>query len=101
MQQTTRANRSTTRDAAFAATDELPRDHPIVTYCSVGFRSASIASWLDSRGFKNVRNLEGSLFEWANRGGKVYQGDKLVNGVHPYDEEWGKLLDRKHWKWAP
>lgn len=71
----------------------LPRDTPIVTYCSVGYRSARVADRLQSAGFTNVRNLEGSIFEWANTGHPVYQGDRQVHQVHPYDQLWGQLLN--------
>lgn len=71
----------------------LPQDAPIVTYCSVGYRSARVADRLQTAGFTNVRNLEGSIFEWANSGHPVYQGDRRVHQVHPYDQLWGKLLN--------
>lgn len=42
------------------------KDMPIVVYCSVGYRSARIAAWLEQAGFTHVYNLEGSIFQWAN-----------------------------------
>ena len=45
-----------------------------------------------ARGFTNVRNLEGSIFEWANQGHPVERAGAPVNEVHPYDESWGTLL---------
>ncbi len=94
------ALRAETNAEANAATRNAPRDRVIVVYCSVGFRSARIASWLDSRGFKNVYNLEGSIFEWANKGYPVYRGDTEVEAVHPYDAEWGRLLKTKYHRYA-
>jgi len=72
---------------------KLSKDTPIVVYCSVGYRSAELAQRLDSQGYKQVRNLEGSIFEWANEGRPVYSGKEQVHKVHPYDSEWGRLLD--------
>lgn len=72
-----------------AATVALPKDTPIVTYCSVGYRSAKLAQRLQDAGFTNVRNLDGSIFQWANEGRAVGPGTK----VHPYDKKWGALLD--------
>ncbi len=95
------AIRAATPAEAFAATDTLPIDSPIITYCSVGFRSAKIAGWLESRGFRNVQNLEGSIFEWANSGYPLYRGDEKTMRVHPYDRQWGKLLNHKLWAWEP
>ena len=64
----------------------------IVTYCSVGYRSAGVAQRLRAAGFTQVYNLEGSLFRWANEGRPLYRGDTLVHQVHPYDRVWGTLL---------
>ena len=75
-------------DAA-ASKVALPKNTPIVTYCSVGYRSAKFAQRLQDAGFTNVRNLEGSIFQWANEGRPVEPGTK----VHPYDKKWGVLLD--------
>jgi len=69
-----------------------PKDAPVVVYCSVGYRSAVLARALGQRGYTNVVNLEGSLFEWANRGLPLESamGDRQV---HPYDARWGRYLD--------
>lgn len=66
---------------------------PIVVYCSVGYRSAALARRLQQAGFTNVRNLEGSIFAWANAGHPVYRAGRRVRVVHPYDRLWGLLLD--------
>jgi len=77
----------------FPELDSLARDTPIVVYCSVGYRSARIASRLRAEGFENVANLKGSIFRWANEGRPVVRGDSAVRAVHPYDATWGTLLD--------
>ncbi|MFB6248412.1 MAG: rhodanese-like domain-containing protein [Salinibacter sp.] len=77
----------------FPMLDTLPRDTPIVVYCSVGYRSARVAARLRARGFGNVANLKGSIFRWANEGRPVVRGDSVVRAVHPYDDTWGRLLD--------
>lgn len=87
-----------TRGEIDAVTANTARNQEIVVYCSVGFRSAKMASWLNSKGFENVHNLEGSIFEWANNGFPIYRKDTLVKTVHPYGEDWGRLLDRKLWQ---
>lgn len=73
----------------------LARDAEIVTYCSVGYRSAGLAEKLREQGFANVRNLEGSIFAWFNEGRPVYRKGKRVAEVHPYDAMWGQLLQEK------
>ncbi len=86
-------------DPAHPALDPLsdvPKTAAIVVYCSVGYRSASVAGWLTEQGFRNVRNLEGGLFRWANEGRRMYQGERRVTQVHPYDRTWGLLLEPAH-----
>ena len=99
----------------------LPTDAPIVAYCSVGYRSSSVARALQEQGYTNVVNLEGSLFKWANEGRPLVtnsatgqSGEAVGIGetppsaeaatvttevtteiVHPYNTLWGKLLDRR------
>lgn len=68
---------------------------PIVVYCSVGYRSSRLAKDLMDRGFANVANLEGSIFQWANEERPVYQGLERVERVHPFDNTWGRLLDSR------
>ena len=65
----------------------------VVVYCSVGYRSSRLAQRLRALGIENVFNLEGSLFKWANENRAVYRGSTQVRRVHPYDEDWGELLD--------
>ena len=74
------------------ATAGMPRGIPIVTYCAVGYRSAALATKMHEAGFRNVRNLEGSIFQWANEHRPLVRDDKPVTAVHPYSSLWGRLL---------
>ena len=65
---------------------------PIVVYCSVGYRSSALASKLIKAGFTNVKNLEGSIFQWANEGRPIEAGGKAVKLVHPYHRLFRRLL---------
>ena len=67
-------------------------DTPIVAYCSVGYRSSELVQKLTERGFTNVKNLDGSIFAWANRGFPVERDGEEVREVHPFDDRWGTLL---------
>lgn len=91
------AKRAATIEAARALLAGQPKDVVIVVYCSVGVRSAALAERLMRDGYRNVSNLEGSLFEWANRGHPVYRGSERADRVHPYDRNWGQLLERRLW----
>ena len=80
---------STSQIIKFLEQQELSR---IVLYCSVGFRSSRLANLLAERGFPNLLNLEGSIFQWANEGREIYQGEVRVKQVHPYGRRWAGLL---------
>jgi len=74
------------------ATAGLSKGTPIVTYCAVGYRSGALATKLRAAGFASVRNLEGSIFQWANEHRPLEREDKPVTTVHPYSRLWGRLL---------
>jgi rhodanese-related sulfurtransferase len=74
------------------ATAGMPKGTPIVTYCAVGYRSAALATKMREAGFTNVRNLEGSIFQWANEHRPLVRDGKPVTAVHPYSSLWGRLL---------
>ena len=71
-------------------------DNPIVVYCSVGYRSSILARKLQTLGFKEVHNLEGSIFKWANEGRPLVQDRTTTHKVHPYNASWGSLLEQKY-----
>lgn len=64
-----------------------------VLYCSVGFRSAKLVEKLKAKGFKQVYNLRGSIFEWANQGNRMVNDQGETQFVHPFNDHWGQLLD--------
>lgn len=74
----------------------LPKDKPIVTYCSVGYRSAALAKKLREAGYTHVTNLEGSIFRWANENRPLVRDGQPTDKVHPYNRLWGTLLKKPH-----
>jgi len=50
-----------------ARIDEVPRENPVVVMCKVGERSYRVASFLVSRGYTQVYNLEGGIDAYAER----------------------------------
>ena len=75
----------------------LPKDKPIVTYCSVGYRSAAMAKKLHDAGYTHVTNLEGSIFRWANEGRPlINDGGQPTDKVHPFNSLWGMLVEKAH-----
>ena len=91
------ARRAETLSDALALLEGTPKDEEVVLYCSIGYRSGHLARALMQAGYTGVRNLEGSIFEWANTGHAVERDGRPVRQVHPYDETWGRLLDRELW----
>jgi rhodanese-related sulfurtransferase len=71
----------------------LDHEASVVAYCSVGYRSSRLVERLTKEGFTDAKNLEGSIFEWANKGYPVERDGAPVQEVHPYDAVWGRLLD--------
>ena len=69
-----------------------PQHTIIVAYCSVGYRSAELVAQLNKVSTREVYNLKGSLFQWANEQRPVYRGTERVTTVHPFNERWGALL---------
>ncbi|MGI8889526.1 MAG: rhodanese-like domain-containing protein [Chthoniobacterales bacterium] len=78
---------------AKTAAEGLPKDTPIVTYCSIGYRSGEVARRLQKAGYSNVQDLEGSIFEWGNEQRPLVHDGKRVTKVHPYSATWGRLLE--------
>lgn len=79
-------------DPAGGDLEGVALERPIVVYCSVGWRSASVAAELSRRGARDVRNLEDGIFGWANEQRPVYRGERAVREVHPYDRIWASFL---------
>lgn len=91
------ALRAETLAEAQALLEGEPRGREVILYCSVGVRSGRLADALRRAGWTDARNLEGSIFAWANAGHPVFRGDERVREVHPYDAAWGRLLERSLW----
>lgn len=99
-------NISHIKDALFVGYDNfdknklknIPKDQPIIVYCSIGYRSEKIAVKLRKSGFQKVYNLYGSIFEWVNQGHPVYSHDKEVKKVHTYNKKWSKWMMNKNYQ---
>lgn len=91
------AARAETLEAVRALVTTAKPDQRVVLYCSVGYRSAKLADALQRAGQSNVWNLEGSIFAWVNEGRAVVRNGAEVREVHPYNNRWGALLEKKFW----
>jgi rhodanese-related sulfurtransferase len=72
------------------------KDIPIIVYCSVGYRSSAVAVDLQAEGYRNVYNLKGGIFAWANQSRPLFQKQLPVKKVHPYDRYWSVLLNSRY-----
>ncbi|MEO8583073.1 MAG: rhodanese-like domain-containing protein [Flavitalea sp.] len=78
-----------------SAISDLPKNTPIIIYCSVGKRSEKITNKLLKEGYRNVHNLYGGIFEWVNEGNCVVDKEnKSTNKVHAYGRFWGQWLEK-------
>jgi rhodanese-related sulfurtransferase len=50
-----------------ARSEELDDETPIVCICHHGARSANVAMFLESRGFKQMFNLQGGIDAWSRQ----------------------------------
>lgn len=65
---------------------------PIITYCSVGYRSNAFARRLTQQG-REVTEIDGGIFAWAEAGLPLVDASgHAVAVVHPFDPYWGRLL---------
>lgn len=81
-------------DFELSSLDDLPKDTPIVVYCSVGYRSERVARDLLDAGYTNVSNLYGGIFHWVNSGKEVVNENGQTDAVHAYNKRWGKWLEQ-------
>lgn len=73
----------------------LDKDSEIIVYCSIGVRSQDIGKKLNDKGFKNVQNLYGGIFLWADQSREMEdQNQKSTNSVHGYNKYWGRWIKK-------
>lgn len=80
----------------WASIEKIGKSTNIVVYCSVGYRSGKLTEQLLKKGFTEVKNLNGGLFNWANNGG-ILETEKEVptKKVHGYNQNWSQWLNPK------
>ena len=78
----------------FEQLESVDAEDTIVVYCSVGYRSEKIGEKLLAMGYKNVFNLYGGIFAWANQQKRIVGPDKQpTRRLHCYSKTWAKWLD--------
>lgn len=73
--------------------EKLPKNTPLVVYCSVGYRSERVGEELQKRGYTNVRHLYGGIFDWFNGGKPIYNiRNQPTQKIHTYNQDWGQWV---------
>jgi rhodanese-related sulfurtransferase len=73
---------------------DVPKDAPIIVYCSVGYRSEKVSEKLRNAGYSHVKNLYGGIFEWVNSGKAVVDENGPTTKVHGYNTVWSVWLTK-------
>jgi len=73
--------------AAFEANEEIYKDHKLIVYCTIGYRSGLFARELRKKNL-DAYNLRGGILAWLDDGGKVFKDNKEVKKVHVYGSRW-------------
>lgn len=73
---------------------DIPKDKPIVVYCTVGYRSEKITERLKKIGYSNVSNLYGGIFEWVHQNKEVFDETSKTQKIHTYNKDWSKWLEK-------
>ena len=76
----------------FISLKSLPKSKAIVVYCSIGYRSEKVAMSLIEKGYTNVVNLYGSIFEWVNQGLPLENENGKTHLVHGFNKKWSKWV---------
>lgn len=72
---------------------DVDKSRPVVTYCTVGYRSERAAEKLRAAGFKKVYNLYGSLYAWKLAGLPLEDAaGKPTERLHTYNKKWGSFV---------
>lgn len=83
----------------YSKLNNIPKEAEVVLYCSIGYRSEKIAEVLKERGYQNVYNLYGSIFEWVNQGYPVVdESGQKTDTIHTYNRRWSQWVDEQQAK---
>ena len=74
----------------FESQKESFRNHKIIAYCTIGYRSSEYVQKLVKKNLKAF-NLKESLLGWAHRGHMFEHDGKKTNKAHVYEEAWNFL----------
>lgn len=77
----------------FEANIRKYREHVVVAYCTIGYRSSKFVKKHLKTGL-NIKNLRGSVLLWSHaKGGFVDSNGQKTKKVHVYGRSWSLLAD--------
>ncbi len=75
--------------------ERFQRDRPIITYCTIGYRSGVAAKLLTEQGF-DAHNLRGGILALAQASAPLVAADGATRKVHTWSKGFGWLLAPDH-----
>jgi rhodanese-related sulfurtransferase len=66
------------------------KNHVVIGYCTISYRSGKLARKLKKKGTK-ILNLKGGMLAWVHEGGKVYDAKGETKRIHVYSKKWNYL----------
>jgi sodium/bile acid cotransporter 7 len=66
---------------------ERYKDHIVIGYCTISYRSGKLAKKFEKKGVK-ILNLKGGILAWVFEGGKIYNQQGETKQVHVYSKKW-------------
>jgi len=80
-------------DPDYSVLQDVNLDTELIVYCSIGARSEKMGKKLKKMGFTKVKNVYGSIFEWANQGYPLVDvNNASTNIVHGYNKRWSRWV---------
>lgn len=74
-------------------TDGIPKDRPLLIYCTVGVRSNRVAKELSDLGFSDVYDMKDGILGWANDQLPVVDNENQpTEKIHTYSKSFAHLL---------
>ncbi len=67
---------------------EQYKDHIIIGYCTISYRSGKLAHELMTKKGITMYNLRGGLLAWVHDGGKIVDPKGETKRIHVYGRKW-------------
>jgi len=77
--------------------NQVPKDRPVLIYCTIGVRSNRVAKELSDKGFSSIYDMKEGILGWANNQLPVIDTkNRPTDSIHTYNKSFAHLL--KHGK---